>query len=128
MRSVSHSERILANYVAAISDIGLTVSSQKTVMMLFGTKKCMDGYIVDHGVVLDQDRVFPGHSLKYLGVFIDKDFKYSDHIKVIVEKAMKYERWLSCLMPNIRGPNESRWKLYAHAIFYFVRGPCVGQT
>lgn len=42
------------------------------------------------------------------------DFK--EHFKYVQEKAEKVKRALCKLMPNIRGPHESKRRLYAHVV------------
>lgn len=55
-------------------------------------------------------------TMKYLGVMLDSRLKYIQHFKYIEEKMSKMTRALSALMPNVRGPDESRRRLYANVM------------
>lgn len=51
------------------------------------------------------------NAMTYLGIVVDKDLLFKDHVKKAAEKAHRVLTSLSRLMPNIGGPTESRRKL-----------------
>ncbi|KMQ91208.1 reverse transcriptase [Lasius niger] len=59
-------------------------------------------------------------SIKYLGVFIDSKWSFSDHFRYVDDKAGRVIRALNRLMPNLRGPDEKQRRLYANAIMSVI--------
>src|SRR5580765_8861383 len=55
-------------------------------------------------------------SIKYLGIYIDSKWSFSDHFRYVKDKAGRVIRALNRLMPNLRGPDERQRRLYANAI------------
>ncbi|KMQ86127.1 reverse transcriptase [Lasius niger] len=59
-------------------------------------------------------------SIKYLGIFIDSKWSFSDHFRYVEDKAGRVIRVLNRLMPNLRGPDERQRRLYANAIMSVI--------
>lgn len=112
-------EQIIFNYISDIKNIILQVSAKKT-EILFGKNSLRSEYIANQGVLINNDKIFPIETIKYLGVYIDKGFRFNYHIKQITDKAMRYERCLANLMLNIKGSSKLRKRLYAQIIFSVV--------
>lgn len=54
--------------------------------------------------------------VKYLGVWLDTKFTFSEHITKIVEKASKTVTGLSKIMPNINGPSSSKRRVLSSVV------------
>lgn len=54
--------------------------------------------------------------LKYLGLILDDRWKFREHFQYIEKKTSKITRALHGIMPNLKGPRESKRRLYAHVI------------
>lgn len=50
--------------------------------------------------------------LKYLGIILDSKLNFVDHFGYLQQKMNKVNRALFRLLPNLRGPHESRRRLY----------------
>lgn len=50
-------------------------------------------------------------TMKYLGIVIDENLLFKEHVKYVAEKAQRTCTLLSRLMPNVGGPSELRRKL-----------------
>ncbi|KMQ92167.1 reverse transcriptase [Lasius niger] len=99
--------------ISWISRLGLSVATDKTDAILFygkGTEN-QPSHIVIKNVCIDF-----AASIKYLGVYIDIKWTFSDHFSYIVNKASRVIRALNRLMPNLRGPDENRRTLFANVI------------
>lgn len=55
------------------------------------------------------------HSMKYLGLYLDGKWTFSDHINYIEKKTPNIARALRQIMLNMR-PGENKRKLYAYTI------------
>ncbi|XP_025264647.1 uncharacterized protein LOC112638028 [Camponotus floridanus] len=64
-------------------------------------------------VTVGSSRIQVGDSMKYLGVMIDGLWNFRSHFKYVENKAVKVNRALNRLMPNLRGPGERKRRLYA---------------
>lgn len=107
-----------ANFCAAriirdIESLGLKVAPEKTEAILFCRKPNEIGPLV----VSIGDRDIPvNDSLKYLGIILDGSCSFKNHFRYIEEKASGIIRALWKIMPNLRGPDETKRKLYSHVI------------
>lgn len=54
--------------------------------------------------------------MKYLGVYLDQNWSFKQHIDYVEDKAMKISQQLGRLMPNLKGPSEKKRRLYANVI------------
>lgn len=90
-----------------IKSYGLSVSVEKTDIMLFGGRN-KDLPLVKMG----RSSVQTERVMKYLGVMIDSRWSFIHHIKYATEKATRVSRALERLMPSLRGPSQSKRSLY----------------
>lgn len=101
-----------------IREMGMEVSPKKSEMMLFADK---EKQIREKKakVKMDGTYVRMGQTIKYLGLNIDRRWKYDKHFETIGERMESAADEMSRLLPNINGPGEVARKLYAgvvHAI------------
>jgi len=54
--------------------------------------------------------------MKYLGVVLDSRLSFTPHIEYVGKKASKVLRSLGLLMPNLRGPSQTRRRLYYNVV------------
>lgn len=87
-----------------LSDHELTLAADKSeAMFLKGfRKKSLVDFCIG-GV-----KIKPGPCLKYLGIWMDQQGTYGEHVKRITDKAEKSAMALSRLLPNIGGPATSK--------------------
>lgn len=57
-----------------------------------------------------------GRNLKYLSIVLDSRLNFGDHFAYVAAKASKVAFSLGRLMPNLRGPSETKRRLYAAVI------------
>lgn len=96
-----------------IKKLDLSVAEAKTEIVIFqGPRMKIPRNIfrVGHTQVKAQE------SLKYLGLMLDERWSFKDHINYTEEKTTKVIRALGRLMPNLRGPGETKRRLYAYTI------------
>lgn len=55
-------------------------------------------------------------SFKYLGIVFDSRLIFRKHFQYVDQKISKVNRALFRLLPNLRGPHESKRRLYAHIL------------
>ncbi|RLU20280.1 hypothetical protein DMN91_006887 [Ooceraea biroi] len=55
-------------------------------------------------------------SVRYLGVWLDSHLNFEEYFRRVGAKATGVSRALCRLMPNLRGPNESKRRLYANVV------------
>jgi len=55
-------------------------------------------------------------SFKYLGIIIDSKLTFNEHFQYIERKITKVTRALCRILPNLRGPHETKRRLYANII------------
>ncbi|KMQ86049.1 reverse transcriptase [Lasius niger] len=69
-------------------------------------------------------------NIKYLGILINVNWKFNFHYNYIEEKAGRVVRALNRLMPNLRGPDERRKRLYANVVMSMIMygAPMWGDT
>ncbi|KMQ90570.1 reverse transcriptase [Lasius niger] len=109
---------ILANRVTdCINRLGLAVATEKTEATLFHGRRTgnLPSQIVIKDVSIDLSA-----SIKYLGIYIDTKWLFSDHFRYIEDKADRVIKALNRLMPNLRGPDERRRRLFANAILSII--------
>lgn len=95
-----------------IEKLGLTVATEKTDAVLFTSqrrRKNMPSLEIRVGT----EFVKLGSAIKYLGVIIDCNWKFSAHFSYVEQKVGKVKRALCRLMPNLGGPSDAKRRLYA---------------
>jgi len=94
--------------------LALEVAPEKTEAVLFrGRNRLVGGAPT---VRLGNSIIPIGTSMKYLGVILDSKLSFKQHFTYVGEKVGRVSRALGCLMPNLRGPMESKRRLYASVI------------
>ncbi|CAL1685118.1 unnamed protein product [Lasius platythorax] len=109
---------VMANRVVnKIARLGLSVATEKTEAMLFYGKRTDD---LPNYIAINDINVNLMSNIKYLGIFIDAKWSFNDHFVYIKEKAGRVIRALNRLMPNLRGPDERRRRLFANVILSVI--------
>lgn len=70
-----------------------------------------------NSVVISDIRISFVHSVKYLGIYVDNEWKFNAHFRYMKEKVGWVIRALNRLMPNLRGLDEQRRRLYVNVVF-----------
>lgn len=96
-----------------INRLGLDVATNKTEAILFHSKSRR---VIPVEVLIGEIPIAIQPSIKYLGVMVDSNWKFGEHIRFIKEKANRVMQALNHLMPNLRGPDERRRRLYAGVV------------
>lgn len=96
-----------------VKKLGLQIAESKTGVIIFNANNM---YNAIYKVRVNREEIAIGTSIKYLGLLLDKNWKFIEHFDYIEEKVSRVTRALSALMPNLRGPREKKRKLCAHAI------------
>ncbi|XP_025267153.1 uncharacterized protein LOC112638882 [Camponotus floridanus] len=55
-------------------------------------------------------------TIKYLGLLLDRRWKFTEHFNYVEGKVASVTRALCAIMPNLKGPCEKQRRLYAHVI------------
>lgn len=95
-----------------IRGLGLSLAVNKTEAILF----CRQYSMPTPNVVLNGEAIEVKKSIKYLGIAVDKDLMYREHIHTTAKKGQCIKTSLSRLMPNIGGPKEPRRRLLASVV------------
>lgn len=98
-----------------IRKMGLKVAIEKTEAIAFQGKKGKRPPKDDY-ITMDREKIKIGKMMKYLGIILDGKLDFREHLRYTHEKAEKVKRTLCKLMPNLRGPHESKRRLYAYVI------------
>lgn len=93
-----------------ISNLGLQIATNKTEAVIFnlGNRTRVPTHIEILGDCIEVTR-----QIKYLGVILDYKLNFKDHFSYTRAKVLKITRALWSLMPNLRGPDQDKRKLYA---------------
>lgn len=95
-----------------ISALDLTLATEKTEAVMFRRKYKDDiPRITLNGTVIDTKR-----SIKHLGIIVDDNLSYNEHVEIAARKAQKVLTSLCRIMPNIGGPKEPRRKLLVSVV------------
>lgn len=103
----------VAKVLRRICKLGLSVATDKTEIILFHGRKKPYRYPI---IRVGDDYVTAGTSLKYLGIIFDSRLTFGEHFSYVAAKATKVVSALGRLMPNLRGPSESKRRLYANTV------------
>lgn len=105
----------LVPLIRRLEQLGLTVAVNKTEAALF--------YQPRRGVGMDPilirvkgEYIQMSDQLKYLGIILDGRGSFIPHFNYIAEKATKVSRALGRVMPNLRGPDDRKRRLYAQVL------------
>lgn len=109
-----------------IQELGLTLAVEKTEAVMF--KRTYKDRVPE--ITLGGADVKIGGCIKYLGVIVDENLRFKQHIKVAGDKAQRVLLSLSRLMPNIGCPKEPRRRLLVsvvHSVMLYG-APVWGET
>lgn len=95
-----------------ITSLGLSLAVEKTEAILFCSQYKMPNPVV----LLNGRAVEVKNTIKYLGILVDKDLMYREHIRAAASKGHCAMTALSRLMPNIGGPKEQRRHLLVSVV------------
>lgn len=101
-----------ARVLRQIKRLGLK-SERKTEAVIFHGRLKPDNL---PSILVGNSRIKLGKSMKYLGIFIDSRWSFTDHFAYVESKVAKVTRALGRLMPNWRGPGENKRQLFAKVV------------
>ena len=92
-----------------LSSVGLELAGQKTEALLITSRKQKESITLTVG----KHEIASKPSLKYLGITIDTRLTFKEHLYSMSKKAAKVVAAVSRLMPNSKGPRQSKRRLLA---------------
>jgi len=98
--------------VGKIRGLELDIAVHKTEAVMF--KRKYKDRVPD--IEIEGNRIGTKKCMKYLGIIVDEDLKFTEHIKTAAAKAQGVIGSLSRLMPNLGGPKELRRKLLVSVV------------
>lgn len=87
----------------------LELAPHKTEAVIFKGKRNRADIVFNIGIT----QITPQKSVKYLGIWLDENLTFSEHVKQIKTKAENRVAALSRVMPNIGGPSFEKRKVLA---------------
>lgn len=105
-------ERQLRRLIPYIESLGLSIFETKTEAAIFHFRGTANYPRIRVGGAL----IRVGPQLKYLGVILDTRLTFSQHFSYVEAKTKKVLRGLIKLMPNLRGPLETKRRLYFNVV------------
>lgn len=104
---------VIAMVTNRIQKLGLTVATNKTKAVIFyGGRRFPEEVRIN---VLN-DVITTDRSFKYLGVTYDTKLTFKPHLKPVEVKISGIMRLLWRILPNLKGPNSIRQRLYANIV------------
>lgn len=91
----------------------LQLAPQKTEVVMLVSSRNVPEVTVEIGNIQIKSKT----TAKYLGVVFDQGMRMSAHIKSVADKAEKVATNLSRIMPNVRGPQNSKRKMLAAVVY-----------
>ena len=98
--------------VGRIQELGLELAIDKTEAIMF-RRKYKDRI---PEIRINGTNVVTKRAIKHLGVMVDDELSFKEHIKLAADKGSRVIQALSRLMPNIGGPKEPRRKLLVSVV------------
>ena len=95
-----------------MESMGLELAPEKSEAVLLYTRRATPSMEFQLG----DTKISTRSSIKYLGVWLQKNMAWKTHIAKVAEKAEKTLRSLGQLMPNIRGPRASKRRTLASVV------------
>lgn len=74
-------------------------------------------------LMIEEEEIKSKRSLKNLEIIIDDKLNFTSHIEYIQDKIEKTTRALWRLLPNLRGPKETKRRLYAVIVSIIYGAP-----
>lgn len=109
-----------------IKALGLRIAPTKTTLLM-----CAHGHKGLESIELEVlgAKIISTPTIKYLGVYLDPNWDFRQHLVWAAERANKVGNKLARIMPNLRGPREKTRKLYTSVIHSMLMyGAPVWQT
>nr|XP_012214813.1 PREDICTED: uncharacterized protein LOC105667552 [Linepithema humile] len=103
--------------VKEIERLGFEISPQKTEAIIFPASAIGHG---SYNLIIKNKEVPITSTLKYLGIILDSDWKFTQHFEKLYLKVNKIISYLREIMPNCRGPNKKKRKLYLHVVLSMI--------
>lgn len=107
----------LTRVVNHINRLGLSVAMEKTEAIVFRANKLN---MIPDSIVVNNVSIKFAASIKYLGIMIDSNWAFKEHLRYAENKADGVVRALNRLMPNLRGPDERRRRLFANVVYSVI--------
>lgn len=108
---------LVARVIIVIKRLGLSVAKEKTEAILFHRRGATG---LPASILVEDTSINFSSSIKYLGIYIDTNWLFSDHFRYVEERANRVVRALNRLMPNLRGPDERRRRLFANVVLSVI--------
>lgn len=105
--------------IRRVKGMGLKVSPEKSEGMFFFKDKKIEQQEEEEGreeIKMEGTRIKMGQTIKYLGLYIDRNWTFEEHFEVIGRKMEGATDGLCKLLPNVGGPGEVARRLYAGVI------------
>lgn len=115
--------RTRANFQTAlvvnrIRDLGLKVAAGKTKVVLFHGPRRRSAELLT--IRVEDAFVLATGRMKYLGIVLDSRWTFKYHLEYVADKASRVARAVSRLMPNLRGPQKPKRRLYTTVVLSVV--------
>jgi len=107
----------LTRVVNHINRLGLSVAMEKTEAIVFRANTLN---MISDSIVVNNISIKFAASIKYLGIMIDSNWAFKEHLRYAENKADGVVRALNRLMPNLRGPDERRRRLFANVVYSVI--------
>lgn len=91
----------------------MKVAEKKTEAIIFHSR-IKPSYLSN--ILVGNTRIKVGRSMKYLEIYIDSTWSFSDHFEYVETKVATVTRALGRLMPNLRGPGEDKRQLFSKVV------------
>lgn len=112
--TIDMAERAMSRVLTTITNMGLRVAPNKTEVMLFGATT--GGARPGAALEIAGTRVTIGPTIKYLGLWLDGQWKFLPHLRNTIPKVDRMSAALARLLPNLRGPSAKVRRLYATVV------------
>lgn len=106
-------ELVAAQAVRVLRKIGLSINEEKTEVIWIGLRRTDRLRRKDREARIDGCHVGVGSHLRYLGVELDSRWGTRYHFRLLYPRLRNAAAALGGLLPNLRGPSNRPWRLYA---------------
>lgn len=79
--------------------------------------KCPRNIRLEIDVKIRGTPIYPKKTVKYMGVMLDWQGTFTEHVKYVCKKADERAAALNRILPNIRGPREEKRRLLAGVVY-----------
>lgn len=103
--------------IRKIKTLSLKVAAEKTEIVAFRKRRSPE---MELTLEIEDKHIRSKQEMKYLGIIVDSELSFMKHLKYTQEKVNRTNGALCKIMPNLRGPDETRRKLYAYVVTSIV--------